>query len=72
MRLVSDWRRILLKAWSVRLILIATALNGLGAVWFVLADNVPEWLFILGGVLLPLAALVARLVDQPRMRDEYE
>ena len=70
MRLRSDWRVILRKAWSVRLMLLSAALNGLAAVWFVLSDNVPEWLVLVGGVLLPVAALVARLIDQPRMRDD--
>lgn len=72
MRLRSDWRLILRKAWSVRLMLLATALNGLAAVWFVLSDNVPEWLFLVGGICIPIAALVARLIDQPRMRNDDE
>ena len=72
MRLVSDWRLILRKAWSVRLMLLATALNSLAAVWFVLSDNVPEWLFLVSGICIPMAALVARLIDQPRMRHDDE
>lgn len=71
-RLRSDWRVILRKAWSVRLMLLSAALNGLAAVWFVLSDNVPEWLFLVGGVLLPVAALVASLIDQPKMRHDDE
>ncbi len=72
MKLVADWRRVLRRAWSVRLMILATAINGLAAVWFVLDDNMPEWAFVVGGVLLPLAALAARLIDQPGMRDESE
>lgn len=72
MKLVRDWRRVLRRAWSVRLLVLATAANGLAAVWFVFSDDIPEWLFVVGGILLPIAALVARLIDQPSMRDEYE
>ena len=72
MKLRDDWRVILRKAWSVRLMLLAAALNGLAAVWFVLSDNIPEWLFLVGGVLIPIAALVARLIDQPGMRNDAD
>lgn len=70
MRLVEDWRRVLARAWSVRFMFLATAMSGLAAVWFALADYVPIWLFILGGVVLPMVALAARLISQKEFRDD--
>jgi hypothetical protein len=68
MRLVDDWRRVLARAWSVRLLLIGAGLSGLAGVWFALVDAVPLWLFIVGGVVLPMLAVAARLVAQPKLR----
>lgn len=70
MQLVSDWRRILRRAWSVRFMLLAVALNGLGAVWFALSDHVPIKLFIAGGVIVPLLAFISRIIHQPGVRDD--
>ena len=67
---VHDWKQVLRRAWSVRFMLLAVALNGLGAVWFALADHVPIKLFIAGGVLVPLLALTARLVHQPGLHND--
>lgn len=68
--LVSDWRRVLRRAWSVRFMVLAVALNGLGAVWFALADHVPIKLFVAGGVIVPVLALASRLIHQPGMKDD--
>lgn len=70
MRLRRDWRKILRKAWSVRLMFLATALTGLAGVWFALADYTPIWLFIVGGMVVPMMALAARLVAQKGLGDD--
>ncbi len=70
MRLVSNWRRVLVKAWSVRFMVLGVALNGLGAGWFALADHVPIELFVAGGVLVPVLALGSRLISQKAFRDD--
>lgn len=70
MRLIPEWRRVLRKAWSVRLNLLAVALTGATAALPAFMGIIPPmWLLALCTV-VPLAAAVARLVDQPKMRDE--
>lgn len=69
MQLIDDWRRVLRKAWSVKLILLAAFFDGLSAVWFVFADGVPHFLFAALGLFFSLAAAVARIIQQPSMRD---
>lgn len=39
--LVADWRRVLRRAWSIRLIVIAAVLSGLEVVIPIFADNPP-------------------------------
>lgn len=41
MQLVPDWRHVLRKAWSVRLILLAGVLTGIEAVLPLLGDTFP-------------------------------
>ena len=70
MKLVSDWKRVLRKAWSVRLNLLAVALTGATAALPAFMGIIPPmWLLALSTV-VPISAAVARLVDQPKMRDE--
>ena len=70
MRLIPEWRRVLRKAWSVRLNLLAVALTGATAALPAFMGIIPPmWLLALCTV-VPLAAAVARLVDQPKMRDD--
>ncbi len=70
MKLIPEWRRVLRKAWSVRLNLLAVALTGATAALPAFMGIIPPmWLLALFTV-VPLAAAVARLVDQPKMRDE--
>ena len=70
MKLRSDWRLILRRAWSVRLMFLAAALTGLATVWFALADRVPIGLFIVGGMVVPMMALGARLMAQKGLDDD--
>lgn len=70
MRLVQDWKRVLRKAWSVRLNLLAVALTGATAALPAFMGVVPPmWLLALCTI-VPLAAAVARLVAQENMRDD--
>lgn len=70
MKLVQDWRQVLRRAWSVRFSLLATALTGAAAALPVFMDRVPPTWFLLLCTFIPLAAAVARLVDQPKMHDD--
>jgi hypothetical protein len=73
MQLVPDWKRLLRKAWSLRLMLLAGLLSGAEAVINVVGSEwlpVPKW----GRMLIILAviggAFVLRLVAQKGLRDE--
>ena len=72
MNLVSDWKVIALKAWSMRLILLAGLLSGLEvampaiADFFEPLDLIPQGTFALLAALVSAGAGVARIVAQPR------
>jgi hypothetical protein len=64
MRLTYDWKDILRKAWSVRLMILAGLLTAAEVVLPLFADSLPRGLFAaLSGVTV-CAALVARLLAQ--------
>lgn len=64
MKLIPDWRRVLRRAWSVRLAMLSAAASGASACWFVFADKVPAVWFLLVGSLLSVLAVVGRVLDQ--------
>jgi len=70
-RLIPNWRDVLRRAWSVRLLLWAGALQGLQAALPMLAPLAPDWLLMRApwvlGVLTfaaTAAAFVTRLLAQ--------
>lgn len=65
-RLVSDWRWVLARSWSVRFIAIAAVLSGLETAMAVFADNppIPKGTFALLSFFVTAAALIARFVAQ--------
>lgn len=65
MTLLPDWRRILRRAWSVRLILLAALLSGAEAILPVFGAAVPPW----ATFCVVAGALVARIVAQPGMHE---
>lgn len=75
MKLVANWRRVVRKAWSVRLMLLAAFLSavevGLG-----LTDartlGLPEGAFAATSCLVTALAFVARFLAQPDMEDADE
>lgn len=64
MRLISGWRRVLRRAWSVRLALLSAAISGASACWFVFAELLPPVSFLAIGSALSVAAVLARILDQ--------
>jgi hypothetical protein len=62
MKLASDWREVLRKAWSIRLIILAGVLTGLEALVPFLGTNVPYLKVITFGVIS--AAFIARITAQ--------
>lgn len=71
MHLVSDWKRVLQRAWSIRLMLIAGALSGLEFALPYLDGyvDIPPRLFAALSGLTVAAAFVARLVAQKGVSD---
>ncbi|WP_297842959.1 hypothetical protein [uncultured Roseibium sp.] len=69
MKLVSDWRRVLKKAWSVRLMLLAALLSGAEVVLPFLGDFIAPGLLAALSALTVSAAFVARFLAQRNMDD---
>lgn len=68
--LIDDWKHVVRKAWSVRLALLAALLGAaeVGVQMFAAVRPTP-WL-AMASALCSLAASVARIVAQPRMRHD--
>ena len=69
MRLVPDWKRIVRKAWSIRLAVLAAVLSGLEVILPMYSASLPRGTFVALSFACTCAALVARVVAQPKMRD---
>ena len=70
MRLTEDWRHVLKHAWSIRFIVLAALLSGVEVVLPMFDDTMPRGLFAVLTLLVTVAAAVARLIPQPKMRGE--
>lgn len=71
MQLLADWKTVLRKAWSVRLLLVAAALSAIevGLTFVREFLPVPPGWFAVASIAITFAALYARLVAQNSMRD---
>ncbi|MEJ5083871.1 DUF7940 domain-containing protein [Ochrobactrum sp. MYb379] len=71
MKLVADWRHVLRKAWSVRLILLAGLLTGIEVALPLLGDAypLPTGMFAGLSLIVTMAAFAMRLVSQKAFRD---
>jgi len=71
MRLLPNWREVLRKAWSIRLILLAGLLSGLEVVLPFLGElPIPSGAFAALSMVVTMAAFVARIVAQKDLPDE--
>lgn len=72
MRLVDNWRAVLTRAWSVRLMLLAGLLTGLEAALPFLGELVPLAPGVLAAItaIVVMAALVARLLAQSNIGEK--
>lgn len=70
MALASDWRVILKRAWSVRLIILAGALSGVEVALPLFSDSVPRGLFTFLSAVASIFALWARIVAQKGLENE--
>jgi len=70
MRLINDWKRVARKAWSARLLYLASVLSGVEAVLPLFSDAVPRGLFAALTLLVVIGALIARFTLQKELHDE--
>ena len=70
MSLVYDWKRVLRYGWSIRLIVLAGLLSGLEVILPMFSDVIPRNVFALLSLFVTVAAFIARLTAQPKMRDK--
>lgn len=64
LRLLADWRSILRRAWSIRLMVLAGALTACEAILPLYADAMPRGTFAIASGIVIVTALVARLLAQ--------
>ena len=69
MKLLADWKNILKKAWSIRLIMLAGLLTGAEGVLPLFIDAFPRGIFAGLSVMVSMGALVARVVTQQDLPD---
>lgn len=69
MRLVTNWRAVLARAWSVWLVMLAAAVNGAALYWSAFQGDLPPAWFFAGGIALNMLAALARIIDQGIGRD---
>jgi polyferredoxin len=64
MKLIWNWREILRRAWSIRLMLLAALLSGVEVALPFFMDSMPRGIFAGLSFLVVASAFVARLVAQ--------
>lgn len=69
MKLIPDWKEVLKKAWSVRLIILAGLLSGLEVVLPMFSTTIPRGVFSVLSFLTVASALVARVMMQKSLRE---
>ena len=67
MKWIWDWRQVLQRAWSVRLMGAAALLSGVEVMLPIIGGDLPKGVFAALSFVVTAAALVARFVAQPRM-----
>lgn len=64
MKLITDWQKIIKKAWSIRLLVIAGLLSGVEIILPLFVESFPRGLFAVLSFAFTAAAFVARIVAQ--------
>jgi polyferredoxin len=64
MKLIWNWREILRRAWSIRLMLLAALLSGVEVALPFFMDSMPRGIFAGLSFLVVASAFVARLIAQ--------
>jgi hypothetical protein len=66
----KDWRDILRKAWSIRLMILAGVLSGIEVVLPMYSNDLPRGLFAVLSMGTISAAFIARIMAQRNMGDD--
>lgn len=69
MVMIHGWKKILRRAWSIRLMILAGALSAIEFLLPYFADGIPRGWFSLISAIVVIGAFVARLVAQRNMED---
>lgn len=69
MTLIEDWKKVLRKAWSMRLIILGTLLSAAEVALPYAAPQVPSGTFALLAMLVTAGAGIMRVVAQKSMKD---
>jgi hypothetical protein len=67
--LIRDWKRVLRKAWSVRLVVIAALMSGVEIALPFFSDVIPRGLFAGLSFLSVAGAFMARFYAQKEFKD---
>jgi len=67
MTLLPEWRWLLRKAWSIRLVVLAGLLSGCEVVLPLFVDSLPRNVFAGLSIIAAIGGAFARIVDQPKM-----
>lgn len=67
MNLLPEWRWLVRKAWSVRLMALAAVLSGVEVALPFFVDAFPRGVFAAISAIVVASAFVARIVAQPKM-----
>lgn len=70
MRPLPDWQRILRKAWSIRLMVLAGLLTGCEAVLPLYQDAIPRGTFAVLSMIAIVGGMLARIAVQKDMGDD--
>lgn len=70
MKLVDNWKAILLKAWSVRFNIVAILLGAVEAMLPLFETEIPRGSFAILAAVITAGSMAARIVAQQELHDE--
>lgn len=70
MKLIDDAGKVLRRAWSVRLGIVAGVLSGAEVIVPLFSEEFPRNVFSLLAFTVATAAFIARFIAQPKMHDD--
>ena len=65
--LLTNWRRVIRRAWSIRLVVLAGLLSGCEVVLPLFVDAIPRNVFAVLAILAAIGGVFARVIAQPQI-----